>query len=223
MNTFNKLLDTAEQIMRQYRHAILLIAVVFTMSMINMYTTGFAYSRGFDAGYDEGYAVAQEIGLHEAKEETRIHRIQITNYLQHEYKVDAQEAYRLADYFLETAAEFGLDAKLLVAQSWAESRFVNGAVSPDGAVGLMQIMPKYWATGQIFFVKSIADLRNPRINIRAGGYVMRHYMDIASRLNVANLRESTLHGYHGGERGMKKPMKETKDYVKAIQTKYDLI
>ena len=45
---------------------------------------------------------------------------------------------------LDTAEELGVPSHLAVAVAWHESKFNADAVSKAGAVGPMQILPKYW-------------------------------------------------------------------------------
>ncbi len=206
-------------VLRKYSCAILLALSLAA----GAYASNMAYAYGHATGYADGYEVASlPVNAYEAKEDVRIQRIAITNYLVSSYGVDLNEAFRLADYFLESAGEYNLDPYLLVAQTWAESRFINGALSEEGAIGLMQVMP-FWAKGAIPFVRSVADLRNPRINIRAGARIMRHYRDIASRMGMANLTESTLRAYHGGVRAMTKPKASTLKYINFIKIRYKAI
>lgn len=63
-----------------------------------------------------------------------------------------------------TAQRFAVDPALILAVIAAESDFQPRAVSPKGAVGLMQLMPH---TAEIFGA-SLGDLFNPGANIRAG-------------------------------------------------------
>ena len=73
-----------------------------------------------------------------------------------------------------------LDPALVAAVIYAESRFDTTAVSPHGAVGLMQVLPETAAqiareTGGVAFVPE--DLADPRVNIRYGTYYLRTVLD----------------------------------------------
>lgn len=46
-----------------------------------------------------------------------------------------------ADLFARAGTDHGVPADLLAAVGWVESRYDVGALSPDGAIGLMQFMP----------------------------------------------------------------------------------
>lgn len=141
-------------------------------------------------------------------------RAGIQTYLIKKYRVKSVEASRLADYFLEAAAEYNLDPYLIVAQSYAESSFINHALSNKGAVGLMQIMPQFWARGQIEFIKGVEDLYNPRLNVRAGAYILRYYLDKTGDM------VSALRAYHGGIGAVSNPRQSTVQYVNTIQQRY---
>ena len=45
---------------------------------------------------------------------------------------------------IEEAEVMGLDPSLALAVAWHESRFFPDASSPKGAIGVMQIVPRYW-------------------------------------------------------------------------------
>jgi Transglycosylase SLT domain len=49
------------------------------------------------------------------------------------------------DWYIQAAAQCGLDPALLAAQGHVESRFNPAAVSPAGAAGIAQFMPATWA------------------------------------------------------------------------------
>jgi soluble lytic murein transglycosylase-like protein len=80
--------------------------------------------------------------------------------------------------FLKTvhyeATRAGLDPQLVLGLIEVESGFKKYAVSRVGARGFMQVMP--------FWVKQIGtadhNLFNPRINLRYGCTILRHYLDI---------------------------------------------
>ncbi|MFZ5522637.1 MAG: lytic transglycosylase domain-containing protein [Pseudomonadota bacterium] len=80
--------------------------------------------------------------------------------------------------FLKTvhyeASRAGLDPQLVLGLIEVESGFKKYAVSRAGARGYMQVMP--------FWVKQIGtadhNLFNPRINLRYGCTILRHYLDI---------------------------------------------
>ena len=72
------------------------------------------------------------------------------------------------------ATRAGLDPQLVLGLIEVESGFKKYAVSRSGARGYMQVMP--------FWVKQIGiadhNLFNPRINLRYGCTILRHYLDI---------------------------------------------
>jgi len=71
---------------------------------------------------------------------------------------------------------YGADWRLLKAQGIAESRLDPKAVSPVGAMGVMQFMPATWAqvSQQLGLNASPYD---PTANIIAGGFYMRRLLD----------------------------------------------
>lgn len=84
------------------------------------------------------------------------------------------------DVIRQQAREKGVDADLVAAMIYAESRFVDGRVSPAGAIGLMQITPDTAAdiarrSGGTRF--QTADLKDPQLNIAYGVYHLRYLLD----------------------------------------------
>ncbi|HID55175.1 TPA: tetratricopeptide repeat protein [Candidatus Poribacteria bacterium] len=77
------------------------------------------------------------------------------------------------------AKAFGLDPNFVAAMAYEESRFNPNAVSPAGAIGLMQIMP---STGRSIAERlgirrfSSSKLFDPELNIRFGCYYMAQLM-----------------------------------------------
>ena len=132
------------------------------------------------------------------------------------------------DIIRQQAADKGVDASLIAAVIYTESRF-RDQTSPVGAKGLMQIMPEtadYIAqkSGGTRFER--ADLATPQINIAYGTWYLRYLLDKYEGNTIL-----TLAAYNAGEgkvdewwrsassRGEKFrvadhiPFKETRDYV----------
>ncbi len=75
------------------------------------------------------------------------------------------------------AQQYGIDPALLAAVIYSESRFRPHVRSPQGAIGLMQLLPSTaqgiaTRTGGTAFVAS--DLDDPEINVRYGAWYLRH-------------------------------------------------
>lgn len=111
------------------------------------------------------------------------------------------------------ADEYGVDARLAHALIRVESNYQADAVSPKGAMGLMQLMP---ATARQYSVDNPFD---PEQNL-AGG--LRHLRGLLDRYGRG--RESlALAAYNAGEGAVSKyqgipPYRETRNYVERIMT-----
>lgn len=124
----------------------------------------------------------------------------------------------------DASRSVGLDFELLQALIAAESGFNASAVSPRGAVGLMQLMP---ATAQRYGVvaderRQVSDkLADPGVNIRAGTRYLRYLVDLfPGRLELA------LAAYNAGEGAVQRAgnripnYPETQNYVKTVMQLY---
>jgi soluble lytic murein transglycosylase-like protein len=106
-------------------------------------------------------------------------------------------------------AAHDLSGRLLEAIAYVESRFNPAAVSPKGAVGMMQLMP---ATASELGV----DARNPDDNARGGASYMRKLLAMFD-----NDVQLALAAYNAGPDAVKRyggvpPYKETRAYVAAV-------
>lgn len=122
--------------------------------------------------------------------------------------VDARHAYD--DVIKEAAATYHLDPAMIRAVMQTESAFDAMAVSPVGAMGLMQLMPEVAAE------LGVDDPLDPRQNIMAGSRYLRRLLN-AHRGNVT----LALASYNAGPGAVKKygavpPFKETRNYVRRI-------
>lgn len=127
----------------------------------------------------------------------------------------------------EAAKAQDIDYELLQALIATESGFDAAAVSPKGAVGLMQLMPataqRYGVTGEAK-VPVGRKLIDPRTNLRAGTRYLRYLIDLfPGRLELA------LAAYNAGEgavqrAGNKIPnFRETQDYVATVMQLYSML
>lgn len=73
------------------------------------------------------------------------------------------------------AQRVGIDPQIIFALIEVESNFRADAVSHAGAIGLMQVMP-FWT--DVLSKGSSRELFEPRVNIRYGCLILRHYLDI---------------------------------------------
>lgn len=131
---------------------------------------------------------------------------------------------RVKHHLRAAAAKHGVDYELLQALIATESGFDAGAVSPKGAVGLMQVMP---ATANRFGVSSDArrtveqKLADPAVNVPTGTRYLRHLLDLfPDRMDLA------LAAYNAGEGAVQRAgnqipaYKETQNYVRTVMGLY---
>ena len=122
--------------------------------------------------------------------------------------VDIRHAYD--DIIAEAASLYNLDPHMIRAVMQAESAFNAMAVSPVGALGLMQLMPAVAAE------LGADDPMDPRQNIMAGSRYLRQLLDSHDG-NVS----LALASYNAGPGNVAKyraipPFKETRNYVKKV-------
>jgi soluble lytic murein transglycosylase-like protein len=117
---------------------------------------------------------------------------------------------------VQTAArEYAVDSDLIHAVIATESNYVSNAVSPKGAVGLMQLMPP---TAKKYGIANAFDAVQ---NIRGGAQLLRHLLtafngDIALALAAYNAGEQTVLNYGRAV----PPFPETINYVRTVQGRY---
>lgn len=133
------------------------------------------------------------------------------------------------------AAGFTIDRALVYAIAWQESRFNPTAVSPKGAMGLMQLMPQTAAevTGDGKLKAKPERLFDPQVNLTAG----QGYMNWLMERGVGYDLLRTVAAYNGGPGAVQKaiaqagendplllieclPAQETRDYVEKVVASY---
>jgi len=138
---------------------------------------------------------------------------------------DISPAYKAVRRQLRAAAaEHGIELALLQALIVTESGFNAQAVSPRGAIGLMQVMP---ATAERYGVVSrpqapvARQLADPSVNIAAGVRYLRYLLDL-----FPGQTELALAAYNAGEGAVQRAgnhipqFRETQNYVKTVMQIY---
>ena len=116
---------------------------------------------------------------------------------------------------IDSAAQrFGIDGLLLVSIMEAESGFNPYAISPQGALGLMQVMP---ASAHVY---PLEELLEPAINIHNGAEYLVELLDqfdgdVALALASYNAGPTIVKHY-----GDLPPYRETRRYVERVLTRY---
>ncbi|WP_298207952.1 lytic transglycosylase domain-containing protein [Acidovorax sp.] len=131
---------------------------------------------------------------------------------------------RVKHHLRAASSQHGVDYELLQAVIATESGFDATAVSPKGAVGLMQVMP---ATANRFGVSADArrtveqKLADPAVNVPTGTRYLRYLIDLfPGRLDLA------VAAYNAGEGAVQRAgnqipaFKETQNYVRTVMGLY---
>ena len=120
------------------------------------------------------------------------------------------------------AENYRLDAALLAAVIYQESKFDPDARSDAGAVGLMQLQPETargiaLRTGGSRF--RVDDLTNPEINVRYGSWYLRHLLDKYDDEDLAlaafNAGQGNVDEWRRQGKGIE--FAETRHYVDRVQ------
>jgi len=120
------------------------------------------------------------------------------------------------DLIADAAKRNGLPVEFVKSVVAAESAFRTDAVSPKGAIGLMQLMP---ATAREYG----AEASDPRQNVEAGTQYLRDLLlkyqhddhQVLRALAAYNAGPGTVDRYHGVP-----PYRETIDYITRVLRKY---
>ena len=126
-----------------------------------------------------------------------------------------------ATAFIEAGKENDLDPRFIIQVSIIESGvrqmtpYGITLVSSAGAEGMMQVMGRYWGHGQIPFIHNPDELRHTTLNIRAGAYILRYYLDM-----YKGDVELALLAYNRGEgavnRDLRRGINPSNGYVKRV-------
>jgi soluble lytic murein transglycosylase-like protein len=134
----------------------------------------------------------------------------------------APEVKRVQPWVREASAQHGVDIELINALIAVESGFNEKALSPKGAVGLMQVMP---GTAERFMPKgsrrNIAErLAEPRTNISVGARLMADLLKRHGHIDIALAAWSAGDGAVQRSGGQMPPIDETRAHVQQVLELY---
>ncbi len=132
-------------------------------------------------------------------------------------QISYSDALRLSKLIREECENYGLDPFLILSVIEVESEFSPKAVSPSGAIGLMQIMPEtaeFIAAELGVSIDGAKSLYNPLTNVRFGIYY------ISFLVNRFKSIEWALAAYQSGPNSLSTTQesfgKQLPDYVKKV-------
>ena len=122
-------------------------------------------------------------------------------------QLDSARADSIATYAVREAYIRGISPAIIFGVMLTENaRFISGALSNVGAVGLMQVYPKYWLKKQ--FTDSLgSDLASDSTNVRFGVFILSEYFNPRTRSGARRSRDyrTALLRYNGCVRGTNTP------------------
>ena len=140
-------------------------------------------------------------------------------------QLDSARADSIATYAVREAYVRGISPAIIFGVMLTENaRFISGALSNVGAVGLMQVYPKIWLKKQ--FSDSLGtDLASDSTNVRYGVFILSQYFNPRTRSGEVRTRDyrAALLRYNGCVKGSNTPNCKTypdkvKRYVEASAT-----
>ncbi|KGT48848.1 hypothetical protein GW12_01280 [Acinetobacter sp. HR7] len=133
--------------------------------------------------------------------------VKLAQGIQTAYAVPATTAQRVSPLIIQNADKHNLDPLLVAAVIRQESTYRSQVSSPAGAVGLMQVVPRYWQS------TCGNDLYNDAVNIGCGSYILSRYHQSSGSL------EKALGYYNVGPNAYennRKMRKQGKKYAKQV-------
>ncbi|MEO8562417.1 MAG: transglycosylase SLT domain-containing protein [bacterium] len=122
-------------------------------------------------------------------------------------QVDSARADSIATFAVREAYTRGISPALIFGVMLTENaRFISGAMSNVGAVGLMQVYPKIWLKKE--FSDSLGkDLASDSTNVRYGVFILSRYFNPRTRTGETRTRDfrSALLHYNGCVKGTNTP------------------
>lgn len=137
---------------------------------------------------DKLYKAKKEIPAIEYKSIYNINRQSLERFIvQSNPKIYGRMRKEIIDYATNSAQKYYLSSQLVLAMIEPESEFNTFAVSKADCIGLMQVNWKMWKPELIKsgIANKVEDLYDPQINIEAGCFILRKYIDQTKDLKQA--------------------------------------
>ncbi len=134
---------------------------------------------------------------------------QLSQGIQKAYAVNPNTANRVAPLIIQSAEQHDLSPLTMAALIQQESSYRSQVKSSAGAVGLTQVMPRYWQT------KCPGDLYDETINIACGSYILASYQQSAGSLKKALAYYNVGPSNYNNKWSMKRQGKKYARQVKA--------
>lgn len=128
--------------------------------------------------------------------------------IQGAYGVSSSTAERVSPYIIQSADRHDISPALIAALIRQESTYRSNVVSPAGAVGLTQVIPRFWQQ------KCPGNLYDESTNIACGSYILAHYQQRAGS------EKKALAYYNVGPSGYennRKMRKQGQKYAKQVK------
>lgn len=165
-------------------------------------------------GRDGGLVAMSSVDLRTAiREKPRTFEL-FRRYNDREERRKLLHTFPYGDQIFAAAQRHRLDSLLVAAVVQAESGFAPTVVSPQGAVGLMQVMPD---TGRLY---GVGDLTDPAANLEVGSRYLRGLLDA-----YGGDIELALAAYNAGPANVDRfggvpPFRETRGYIARVVSTY---
>ena len=135
--------------------------------------------------------------------------------IQQAYKVSPDTANRVSPLIIQNAEKYDVDPLLIAATIRQESSYRSNVTSSAGAVGLTQVIPRYWQQS------CPGNLYDESLNIQCGTYILAKYKHSAGSWKKAlayyNVGPSNYQNSWKMRRQGKKYAKQVKQHEKALK------
>lgn len=131
--------------------------------------------------------------------------------LQRAYSVNPITANRVSPIIVSSADRYDVDPILIAAIIRQESSYRPTVVSNASAVGLMQVIPRFWQNN------CPGDLLNETINVNCGTYILKRYEESAGNIKKALGYYNVGPTAYNTNSNMKKQAKRYAKQVKQFQ------
>ena len=139
-------------------------------------------------------------------------KLALTKYLARKYNQSLEGTHRIVQAAYHEGLQQGVPPLLILAMVEKESSLRPGIVNYYGAVGLMQVVPRYHQE-KLVGLKNPADLHEPEVNIRVGSRILAEYLK-GSRGNMP----TALARYSGGARDYALRVAAFQQELEAVRT-----